>query len=1019
MKTFLLCLAIFSATSLAQAPSAPPSRTIKQLLQDGLFEEEANRNLEKAASAYEALLDGFEQQRQFAATALFRLAEVRAKQGRKEDAIALYQRVIADFRNDPLAKTSREKLSALGGVAPAEGTPGVADKEAAEIARLQELVKNSPDLLNAADDNLTPLGKAANAGWLKAATFLIDHGADLGGRFGTPALHLAVMQGRKAMVELLLERGADVNGTDQSGDTALVGAVMYSRPEVARVLLDRGANPSAKNGSGQTPIHYVCEKGDVELARLLVAKAKDVDVISTRPVANYGNIVGTPLIHAVRNANLGVVTLLVERGADVKKEAPEGVSALRLAVEIGNLKIVEYLLDHGANERAPGLLVLSLRLGHEDITKLLLKRGADVNSPEAEFGRPLHWAIRKSVELTRTLLEAGADPNGIGESDQTPLIAAILQYSSSANSVQTPRVVIPRPQVPGNVNPRPRVVVPSAPRTFIPTIANAESGSAVATPDPFEICRVLVSKGAKINAQDRGGGSAFHYAMSINAVPEKVLEWLLEQGADPNLKTDSGSNAFNSASNVDRALWLQQRFRFPQWIKDGKVAVIDRAYGEPEPFLVGPAAEFDVPPSAVELMAQLAKNPRPDQFPDPFMGCEVRIYRPNEAGAFQMIARSKVNINAKPAIDPELPNLQWKDVMVVIRDGNMVFPASTTEPQSLTQKRRVFVEFGNRKEELRLLGEGRDWSPLSGSVPNWGFSELIRRLAAAEPRADLSAIKVRRLVGGVQKEWNVDLRSSEPAAAIRELPARFADGDTLVIPLLKASDAAALAKRRAGIFRAAPGRIFGDRIFNLTERDDAPRTLGEFVTCAYISSSMVIPNPDLSHIKIHRLKGDDGSEETIEVDFNAKANQVDARSEEEAARKLDVPLQPGDIVEIPVLADVRPEQWRSLPGQMQLFLRKACTRAVKATQGNAPEQSYDLAPFFLEFRNFQSNGESRWEAGGSRTQPFRAMSVVKSSKNLLKVRVHSRGKVTEYTPEDLVSINPFLLPGDRLEIDRF
>lgn len=1027
MKTFLLCLAIFSMTSLAQTPSAPPSRTIKQLLQDGLFEEEANRNLEKAAVAYEALLDGFEQQRQFAATALFRLAEVRAKQGRKEDAIALYQRVITDFRNDPLAKTSREKLAALGGAEPAEGTPGIADKEAAEIARLQDLVKNSPDLLNAPENNITPLGKAANEGWLKAATFLIDHGADLGGRFGTPALQLAVIQGRKAMVELLLGRGADVNGTDKSGDTALVGAIMYSRPEVARVLLDRGANPSAKNVSGQTPLHYACGKGDLELARAVIAKATDVDAVSTQRPANFGEIVGTPLIHAVRNSHLGIVMLLMERGANVKKEAPEGISPLRLAVEMGDAKMVEYLLDHGADVRAPGLLVLSFRWEHEDVSNLLLKRGADVNSPDGQLGRPLHWAIRKSVELTRTLLEAGADPNGTGELDRTALINAIIQFRSSAESAQPARAVIRQPQAPGNLNPRPRVVGPSIPRPGVPISAPAttQSNTAAEAPDPFEICKLLVSKGAKINAQDIGGASALYYAISSDKVPEKVLEWLLEHGADPNLKTKDGYSAFNSAANVDRGLWLLQRVRFPQWIKDGKVAVIGRVYGELEPFTLGPVAEFDVPPSAVKLVAQMVKKLPGDHLHDPLARCELRIYRPIEDGKFRMIARSNVSVHSTPPIDPELPNVQWKDVVVVIRDestNQVLVPSSSGQRSDIedkAQKRNVSVEIGDRKESLRLFGNALNWSPLSGTIPNWNLTELVGRVTAAEPRADLGAIKIRRLVDGVQKEWNVDLRPTVPGAAIRELPAWLADGDTLIVPLLKMSDAAALAKRRAGIFRSAPGHIFGDLIFGLTERDDAPRTLGEFITCAYISSPMVIPNPDFTRIKIHRLIGDDGSEETIDVDFIAKANQVDARSEVEDARKLDVPLQPGDIIEIPVLADSRPEEWKGLPGQMQLFLRKSCSRVVKAAQGDAPEESYDLTPFFLEFRDVQSEGESRWDIGGSRTQPFRAMSVVKSLKNLLKVRVHSRGKVTEYTPEAIQSINPFLLPGDKLEIDRF
>src|SRR5688572_11144545 len=135
----------------------------RQLLQEGLFEEEANRNLDKASAAYEALIESFDKDRQYAATALFRLAEIRSKQNRKEEAIALFQRVLAEFGGiEPLAKASRERIAALGGKASPTGGSSVAvtDAETEEITRLQEWVKNSPDLLNSQTDGLTPLGRA-------------------------------------------------------------------------------------------------------------------------------------------------------------------------------------------------------------------------------------------------------------------------------------------------------------------------------------------------------------------------------------------------------------------------------------------------------------------------------------------------------------------------------------------------------------------------------------------------------------------------------------------------------------------------------------------------------------------------------------------------------------------------------------------------------------------------------------------------------------------------------------------
>src|SRR4029434_7692788 len=92
----------------------------RQLLQEGLFEEEANRNLDKASAAYESLIQSFDKDRQYAATAVFRLAEIRAKENRKDEAISLFQRVLTEFANiDPLARLSRERIAAFGGTPPA------------------------------------------------------------------------------------------------------------------------------------------------------------------------------------------------------------------------------------------------------------------------------------------------------------------------------------------------------------------------------------------------------------------------------------------------------------------------------------------------------------------------------------------------------------------------------------------------------------------------------------------------------------------------------------------------------------------------------------------------------------------------------------------------------------------------------------------------------------------------------------------------------------------------------------
>src|SRR6266498_3391058 len=180
MKTLLLFFALLVALTVNAADDFVGA------VQKGLFEEEANHNLEAAIQAYQTVLATHDEQRKLAATALFRLGECYRKLGRTNDAVAQYQRLLRDFSDQgALARLSEQNLTALGtSRAPGEVVPPVAatDDEEKEVRRIQTLIKDSPDLINSND----PQG-------------------------GTPPLHMAALNGRLAVARFLLANGADVN----------------------------------------------------------------------------------------------------------------------------------------------------------------------------------------------------------------------------------------------------------------------------------------------------------------------------------------------------------------------------------------------------------------------------------------------------------------------------------------------------------------------------------------------------------------------------------------------------------------------------------------------------------------------------------------------------------------------------------------------------------------------------------------------------------------------------------------
>src|SRR5436309_7341963 len=124
-------------TSAILAPAA--TSDVSAALQRGLFEEEANHNLDAAIQAYQFVINQYDSDRKLAATAIFRLGESYRKQGKTNEATAQYERVLRDFTDQPeLLTTSRNSLAMLGYAAKAGPTASLSQAARQEQKRLYE-----------------------------------------------------------------------------------------------------------------------------------------------------------------------------------------------------------------------------------------------------------------------------------------------------------------------------------------------------------------------------------------------------------------------------------------------------------------------------------------------------------------------------------------------------------------------------------------------------------------------------------------------------------------------------------------------------------------------------------------------------------------------------------------------------------------------------------------------------------------------------------------------------------------
>ncbi len=104
------------------------------------------------------------------------------------------------------------------------------------------------------------------------------------GAGGWPALIFAIRNDQAAVVELLLDRGADVNARDEHGYTPLIGTIEYGSLKMVKLLVARGADVNQAMRGGSTPLIVAsackfreAEDEVVKIVSFLIAKGARVD----------------------------------------------------------------------------------------------------------------------------------------------------------------------------------------------------------------------------------------------------------------------------------------------------------------------------------------------------------------------------------------------------------------------------------------------------------------------------------------------------------------------------------------------------------------------------------------------------------------------------------------------------------------------------------------------------------------------------------------------------------------------
>ena len=156
---------------------------------------------------------------------------------------------------------------------------------------------------------------------------------------GDPVIVAAARAGSASVVDVLLAARVEVDKRNRYGDTALMLASLNGHAGIAKALRQKGASVTMK---GWTPLIYAATGGHDDLVRWLLGEGADINAAAPNGT--------TALMMAVRENRYSTAILLIARGANVNHRNENGASALDWAKRANDQAMVERLKRAGARD---------------------------------------------------------------------------------------------------------------------------------------------------------------------------------------------------------------------------------------------------------------------------------------------------------------------------------------------------------------------------------------------------------------------------------------------------------------------------------------------------------------------------------------------------------------------------------------------------------------------------------------------------------------------------------------------
>ncbi|WP_264730444.1 ankyrin repeat domain-containing protein [Wolbachia endosymbiont (group B) of Episyrphus balteatus] len=320
------------------------------------------------------------------------------------------------------------------------------------LGAVKYMVEKGADFNVQCDRLRTPLHLAAMYGHLEVVKYLKERGAafNLKDHYEQSPLHSATINGKLEVVKYLVEEGANIDDKDKSGRTPLdfavqkghkdiveflkqkqsqsdlnsnlQGAINEGDLDIAESLVDRGADINVTNESGQTILHSAAGSDKIELVRRLLEKGANINSVNA--------VMETPLHYAVaEGGDLGTVKLLVDKGANINAANIYDRTPLHLATILNRLDLVKHFVEKGADFNLSDRygdtpLSLATKKGYGDIIEYLEKKLNERKEISKQRKRRHHHGDHDRHHLSRK-------PRATDSINQPEIVASSGARSSS------------------------------------------------------------------------------------------------------------------------------------------------------------------------------------------------------------------------------------------------------------------------------------------------------------------------------------------------------------------------------------------------------------------------------------------------------------------------------------------------------------------------------------------------------------------------------------------------------------